>query len=1237
MIKENVFAIVFISLIISASTINAQLSITTTDLPTGTVQSEYTASLEATNGSPPYAWNVGMLYSETVISNSFVNPTAAQGWSNISFNAWQYNLPFAFPFYGVTHTQCWISTEGYVHFTSQYLDETPTTNELATNCMIAAVWKNMSTEFYNGDEDIYILTNDTLCAIRWRTTTEGAGYINVTLEMYNDGLIRIDLMGDTDMMETRVVGVSAGNGIDLTVVTNDFLGPGEGIDLVPTNGLPPSLVISPDGVFSGKPLAVSSNDITFRVMDTVDTVASKSLTLIVQTNSNAQPVIHSNTPPAGAFCTFEDYTNMFEVFATDVETPDLSYQWSWNGTAVGSDTSTYPHATTWGDAGTHTARVNVADDFWTNGEVYTEWVVCITNDNDGDGMPNAWERTYSLDPWTAGSTDDSDGDGLDDGDEYSNGCNPTDPDSDNDSLLDGWEVQNGSNPTNIHEAVPGYTNFGILDGLYLTAHAQDVIVDGDVAYVACGYGGLKAINVDDLSNPVYLDDFPVDPGQHAGDVWLDVDTIFMGVKERGMMMIDVSTPSNLTMLGEYSDGSSFYGPVCVKSNIAYLALNTDLAAINVSNPAAPVLLGQIRISSTNTATHIADIRVNYRVYCANYTEGLKVVDVSNPADMRIISTNEYTAPGPCDHAARSLAIRGHTLFMVQDGYGVMSFDISNPDSIALITNLIPDGVAFPYDACSRISVDTDDACIIGGTNLWTIDVQNPTNMQSVGSWTTRGPSLNGVFLSSTQAFVASAWGTIPGQGLDRGGLRTLDVSTFETPMAEGRYITSGRGWDLERVDNIAYVANEASGIHIIEDIDNPSSVRCVGRYDTDGEALAVEITIGDDKAIIADGSNGIVIVDISTRSNITLYGHADTDGYALDVEYLNGRLYVADYTNGLLVMTNLSAPVIETNFSQGIPLYGLTTYGSKVFAAGGGLGVYSYQVDNKIGTDVWSTASYNYSGDVGGGINAQRLDAGQQMLWVADNMHGCVAIDISSSNMSYLGLYEQELVQDLQVKDGYIWNAAGSNIVSFPIGDPVDDRSILTYTYTWDPLHVKDVRCNRSNGVFIANIGPGPYAYGIRLFEMNRVDDDEDGMRDSDEMAWFGTTDQGRSDDYDGDGLNDWGESINGTDPTNPDSDGDGASDYDEYVAGTDASGAGSVFAFENPVFQHDIFEEFVVRWPSVDGRVYDLYRWTDLTDPVTRIQLLTNAPATPPENVYTDTVFGVAMYIYQVTVGLED
>ncbi|HPF99288.1 MAG TPA: hypothetical protein PLE77_04420 [Kiritimatiellia bacterium] len=69
-------------------------------------------------------------------------------------------------------------------------------------------------------------------------------------------------------------------------------------------------------------------------------------------------------------------------------------------------------------------------------------------DDDGDGMPNSWERQYSFDPENASdAAADPDRDGLSNSEEYQAGTNPGTSDTDGDGVSDGMEVHDmGTDP-----------------------------------------------------------------------------------------------------------------------------------------------------------------------------------------------------------------------------------------------------------------------------------------------------------------------------------------------------------------------------------------------------------------------------------------------------------------------------------------------------------------------------------------------------------------------------------------------------------------------------------------------------------------------------------------------------------------------------------------------------------------------------------------------------------------------
>jgi hypothetical protein len=90
-----------------------------------------------------------------------------------------------------------------------------------------------------------------------------------------------------------------------------------------------------------------------------------------------------------------------------------------------------------------------------------------TGDDDGDGLNNSWEKSYS----TAKDDPDTDGDGMSDGDEWRSGTNPLDMES----ILMMVRISGASDDQFVAEwdAVPGKT--------YQLQHAE--IPEGGGEYV----------------------------------------------------------------------------------------------------------------------------------------------------------------------------------------------------------------------------------------------------------------------------------------------------------------------------------------------------------------------------------------------------------------------------------------------------------------------------------------------------------------------------------------------------------------------------------------------------------------------------------------------------------------------------------------------------------------------------------------------------------------------------------
>ena len=95
------------------------------------------------------------------------------------------------------------------------------------------------------------------------------------------------------------------------------------------------------------------------------------------------------------------------------------------------------------------------------------------------------------------------------------------------------------------------------------------------------------------------------------------------------------------------------------------------------------------------------------------------------------------------------------------------------------------------------------------------------------------------------------------------------------------------------------------------------------------------------------------------------------------------------------------------------------------------------------------------------------------------------------------------------------------------------------------------------------------------------------------------------------------------------DPDDDGCPTWKEYLAGTTPTNAASLLQFE-VVDSATAENGLVIRWQSASNRTYRIMKGSNLRVDFTN-QLATNIPASPPVNVYTDTVDGIRLQFYRI------
>ncbi|MBN2015133.1 MAG: hypothetical protein JW778_08135, partial [Candidatus Altiarchaeota archaeon] len=324
-----------------------------------------------------------------------------------------------------------------------------------------------------------------------------------------------------------------------------------------------------------------------------------------------------------------------------------------------------------------------------------------------------------------------------------------------------------------------------------------------------------------------------------------------------------------------------------------------------------VVNAQCIVGSVDTPGFAHDVFVVGDIaYVADYSNGLQIINVSDPTDPQIIS--EFSGPT----SALGVFVKDDIAYVADDWQQtVYIINVANPGSPGLYNAYYTGG--YPLD----VFVKDNIAYIADGPGgLKIIGVSNPWSPNPLATYTPSGTfnSASGVFVKDNTAYLAYHYLSIA--GYPSGGLDLVNVANPGAPGFMGAYTSIGHNLITPmRVfvkDNVAYLTDSAQDLAIIEN-PGPGGVLHSGLY-TNWQLFVS----GDYLFLPQTSESNLKIVDVSTPTSPTTIVDFPINS-PIDVFVQGDYAYVAALGDGLKIINlKCAIPITDPCYAFIIPMQG---------------------------------------------------------------------------------------------------------------------------------------------------------------------------------------------------------------------------------------------------------------------------------------------------------------------------
>lgn len=275
-----------------------------------------------------------------------------------------------------------------------------------------------------------------------------------------------------------------------------------------------------------------------------------------------------------------------------------------------------------------------------------------------------------------------------------------------------------------------------------------------------------------------------------------------------MGQIDRETNSHDVVSG--GTYSSLAYAIAVQGDYAYIGIEKQLVVLNISDPDNPRLAGQplTWVDSVYDVAVAGDI-----AYVAAGTEGLRIVNVANPAFLTEVSAF-YTY-----YSARAVVTTGkyayladfwpdHT-FSNNENSGLRVIRITTPDAPEQVAFLDVEGEIYGITVNGNHLYLSKDI-YQGGGKVQVVNISNPS-LPSAGFSSSQPGPVYDFAINGTRGYAALGY-----PGGNTGGLRLYEIADPAHPIERSYYDTPDEAISVAAAGTYAYFSTGESGLHIFD-------------------------------------------------------------------------------------------------------------------------------------------------------------------------------------------------------------------------------------------------------------------------------------------------------------------------------------------------------------------------------------------------------------------------------------